>query len=123
LLQTASDPSLPAKSYNQKTFVQPATEVLCLCYGGLDCMVPFTSKDSACHRGDRAIHVPDHDLDPLSVECTCAGRARSESVDRFARLIDEASDRFAVSPGWIRAVMQLRAAEARSQRRAAAQWD
>ena len=43
-------------------------------------MVPFTSKDRACHRGHRAIRVPDHDLDPLSVECTCAGRARSESV-------------------------------------------
>lgn len=32
---------------------------------------------------------------------------RSESVDRFARFIDEASDRFAIPANWIRAVMQV----------------
>jgi soluble lytic murein transglycosylase-like protein len=32
---------------------------------------------------------------------------RSESVDRFARVIDEASDRFAVPASWIGAVMQV----------------
>jgi soluble lytic murein transglycosylase-like protein len=31
---------------------------------------------------------------------------RSESIDRFAKFIDEASDRFAVPACWIRAVMQ-----------------
>ena len=32
---------------------------------------------------------------------------RSEGVDRFARIIDGASDRFAVPARWIRAVMQV----------------
>src|SRR5882724_8916104 len=32
---------------------------------------------------------------------------RSETVDRFAKFIDEASDRFAVPARWIRAVMQV----------------
>jgi soluble lytic murein transglycosylase-like protein len=32
--------------------------------------------------------------------------ARSEAVDRFAKFIDEASGRFAVPAGWIRAVMR-----------------
>ena len=32
---------------------------------------------------------------------------RSESIDRFAKFIDEASDRFAVPARWIRAVMQV----------------
>ncbi len=32
---------------------------------------------------------------------------RSQSIDRFAKFIDEASDRFAVPARWIRAVMQI----------------
>jgi soluble lytic murein transglycosylase-like protein len=33
--------------------------------------------------------------------------ARLESIDRFAKLIDEASDRFAVPARWIRAVLEI----------------
>lgn len=36
--------------------------------------------------------------------------ARSQSIDRFAKFIDEASDRFAVPARWIRAVMQVESA-------------
>jgi Transglycosylase SLT domain len=39
---------------------------------------------------------------------TCAqGTSRPESIDRFAKFVDEASDRFALPARWIRAVIQV----------------
>jgi soluble lytic murein transglycosylase-like protein len=47
---------------------------------------------------------------PFEASASAQTTGRSETVDRFAQFIDEASDRFAVPARWIRAVMQVESA-------------
>jgi soluble lytic murein transglycosylase-like protein len=47
---------------------------------------------------------------------------RSETIDRFAEFIDEASGRFAVPARWIRAVMQVESGGDERTSRLAAPW-
>jgi hypothetical protein len=70
-------------------------------------MAPFAANNRRCHRGHCAGRVPDCYLGCLPFDRTCTEPTCSEPIDRFAKFVDEASDRFAVPARWIRAVMKI----------------
>jgi soluble lytic murein transglycosylase-like protein len=67
----------------------------------------FAFADRTHFSCSHAVLVPDRGLFPLRPPASGQNLTRAESTDRLAKIIEEASDRFAVPARWIRAVIQI----------------